>query len=88
MYPSLGADGLGAQARGTRSSACVSRRNYTRTSRPKVWACYYWIVDADARVIEIYRLTAGAYELLARPAGAIMIAAEPFPGLALTDIWP
>ena len=48
----------------------------------------YWIVDADARVIEMYRLTAGGHELLARPAGAIMIAAEPFPRLALTDIWP
>src|SRR5438477_5609635 len=49
---------------------------------------YYWIVDADARAIEMYRLITGAYELLARPTGATMTAAEPFAGLTLTDIWP
>ena len=69
------------------TTADVDRRRkrdlYARYGVP-----YYWIVDADARVIEMYRLTAGAYELLARPTGAMMIAADPFPGLALTDIWP
>jgi Uma2 family endonuclease len=69
------------------TTADVDRRRkrdlYARYGVP-----YYWIVDADARVIEMYRLTAGGYEPLARPAGATLVAAEPFPGLALTDIWP
>ena len=49
---------------------------------------FYWIADDDAQAIEMWRLTSGAYELLARPTGSRMIAAEPFPGVALTDIWP
>lgn len=49
---------------------------------------YYWIADGEARAIEMYRSADGAYELLARSAGDPMIAAEPFPGLALTGIWP
>ena len=49
---------------------------------------FYWIVDGDTDAIEMYRLSGGVYELLARPAGSRMIAAEPFPGLPLTDIWP
>jgi len=49
---------------------------------------YYWIVDGDARAIEMYGLAGGAYELLARAAGDPMVAVEPFPGLALTGIWP
>jgi len=70
------------------TTADVDRRRkrdlYARYGVP-----YYWIVDADARVIEMYRLTAGgAYELLARPTAALMLAADPFPGLTLTDIWP
>ena len=48
---------------------------------------FYWIADDNAQAIEMWRLTGGAYELLARP-GSRMIATEPFPGLALTDIWP
>jgi Uma2 family endonuclease len=69
------------------TTADVDRRRkrdlYARYGVP-----YYWIVDVDACVIEMYRLTTGAYELLARPTGAMMIAADPFPGLALADIWP
>ena len=36
----------------------------------------------------MWRLTGGAYELLAGPTGAVMTAADPLPGLTLTDIWP
>ncbi len=47
----------------------------------------YWIVDADARAIEMYGLAGGAYELTARATGDALVAAEPFPGLALALIW-
>lgn len=49
---------------------------------------YYWIVDGDARALEMYRLAGGAWELLSRATGDPMIAAEPFPGLTLSDLWP
>jgi Uma2 family endonuclease len=69
------------------TTADVDRRRkgdlYARYGVP-----YYWIVDADARAIEMYSLAAGAYGLLARPTGTELVAAESFPGLTLTDIWP
>ncbi len=49
---------------------------------------YYWIVDGEARAVEMYELAGHAYELLARATGDAPAAAEPFPGLALTDLWP
>lgn len=49
---------------------------------------YYWIADGEVRAAEMHRLAGGAYDLLARPVGGAMVAAEPFPGLALTGIWP
>jgi Uma2 family endonuclease len=48
----------------------------------------YWIVDPDARAIELYGLAGGAYELMARATGDALIVAEPFPGLTLPSIWP
>jgi len=49
---------------------------------------YYWIVDGDARTIEMYRLAGETYELLARATGDAPVSVEPFPGLSLTDLWP
>ena len=51
---------------------------------------YYWIVDPDARTIDAYRLTEGAYELTARLHGEHPIALPPFSDLALApvSIWP
>lgn len=49
---------------------------------------YYWIVDGDARTIEMYRLAGETYELLARVTGDVPVSVEPFPGLSLTDLWP
>ena len=50
---------------------------------------WYWIVDPDARVVEIYRLDAGSYKLSKRVAGDEPLSAEPFPDLALapSSLW-
>lgn len=61
----------------------AKRDLYTRHGVP-----YYWIVDSEGRAIEMYRLAAGAYELIARAAGDVLVAVEPFPGLTLAAIWP
>jgi Uma2 family endonuclease len=58
------------------------RELYARFGMP-----FYWIADDEAQAIEMWRLTGGTYELLTHPSGARMIAAEPFPGLTLLDIW-
>jgi len=51
---------------------------------------YYWIVDPDARRIEAYTLTGGAYQLTARLEGSPPASLPPFPDLALVpaSIWP
>src|SRR5215813_12375364 len=51
---------------------------------------WYWIVDPDARAIEVYRLHDEAYRLEARLEGAEPRALPPFPDLPLdpTAIWP
>jgi Uma2 family endonuclease len=47
----------------------------------------YWIVDGEARALEMYRWEQGEYALLRRAIGDTIVADEPFPGLALTDLW-
>jgi Uma2 family endonuclease len=49
---------------------------------------YYWIVDGEARAIEMYGLVDSAHDLLARTAGDAMVAVEPFPDLVLAGVWP
>lgn len=51
---------------------------------------YYWIVDPEARSIEAYTLTAGAYQLTARLEGSESAFLPPFPDLALVPalLWP
>lgn len=44
---------------------------------------YYWIVDPDARMVEVYALREGNYGLAARAAGDETLRTEPFPDLAL-----
>ena len=57
---------------------------YTRHAVP-----HYWIVDADARLVEAYRLEAGSYALAARAGGDEILTAPPFPtlSLALGSLW-
>ena len=51
---------------------------------------WYWIVDPDARTIDVYRLQGDAYGLDARLDGAEPRALPPFPDLPLDPaaIWP
>ena len=42
----------------------------------------YWIVDPEARVVEAYVLSEGAYQLSARVAGSEPVSLPPFPDLA------
>jgi Uma2 family endonuclease len=44
---------------------------------------WYWIVDPDARTVEVFRLEAGSYALSQRVAGGEPLRAEPFPDLTL-----
>ena len=50
---------------------------------------HYWIVDQEARSIEAYILTAGAFRTVARLAGADRGSLPPFPGLTIvgTTLW-
>ena len=50
---------------------------------------YYWIVDADARTIEVYRAVSAVYGLPERRAGDDLSDLPPFPGLRIdaTTLW-
>jgi Uma2 family endonuclease len=43
---------------------------------------HYWIVDPDARAIDVYCLAADGYELVARVTGSAAVSLPPFPDLA------
>ena len=44
---------------------------------------YYWIVDADARTIGVYRAVVGAYGSPDRRDADVLIGVPPFPGLRI-----
>jgi Uma2 family endonuclease len=70
-----------------------STREIDRDAKLRLYASYgvpwYWIVDPDSRVVEVYRLEAGSYTLSKRVAGDEPLSAEPFPDLALApaSLW-
>ncbi len=51
---------------------------------------YYWIVDPEARTIEVYELSGGSYTLVTRVSGSEPVSLPPFSGLALIPaaLWP
>jgi len=63
----------------------AKRQLYARYGVP-----YYWIADPDARTIEAYRLTGGAYQLAQKMEGEGPITLPPFTDLVLVPagIWP
>ncbi len=63
----------------------TKRQLYARHGVP-----YYWIVDPEARVVEAYVLSEGAYQLSARVAGSEPVSLPPFPALAFVpaSLWP
>jgi len=69
----------------------------TKTDRGRKFALYarygvpfYWIVDLEARAVEVFRLENAAYVLALRAAGPEPCAPLPFPdlGLVIDDLWP
>lgn len=50
---------------------------------------WYWLVDPDARTVEVYRLAEGAYTLAARVTGDEPLSAEPLPDLVVApdSLW-
>src|SRR3990170_4405514 len=63
----------------------TKRQLYARHGVP-----YYWIVDPEARAVEAYVLSEGAYQLSARVAGSEPASLPPFPDLAFApgSLWP
>lgn len=64
-----------------------STREYDLTEKRELYARYgvpyYWVVDEDARCIDVHKLVGGTYRLLARASGPEAVSLPPFPGLAL-----
>jgi Uma2 family endonuclease len=50
----------------------------------------YWILDPEARSIEVNVLSEGRYELAARVSGPEAVSLPPFPDLSLVpaSLWP
>ncbi len=65
-------------------------RSTKRQLYAKYGVLYYWIVDPEARVVEAYVLSEGAYQLSARAAGSEPVSLPPFPNLAFVpgSLWP
>jgi Uma2 family endonuclease len=65
-----------------------------RTTKMRLYARHgvpwYWLVDPDARTVEVYRLTDSAYTLAARVTGDEPFSAEPLPELVIApaSLWP
>ena len=70
-----------------------STREADRDTKLRLYARHgvpwYWIVDPDARVVEVYRLEAGSYVLSKRIAGDEPVSAEPFADLVIppASLW-
>jgi Uma2 family endonuclease len=65
-----------------------SRPDYDRVTKPGRYAVrgvpHFWIVDAETRAIECYRLEAGAYTLDAAGGGPDTVAVPSFDGLVIS----
>ena len=65
-----------------------------RSTKPLLYAKYgvpyYWIVDPEARTIEVHVLLEGRYQLAARAFGSEAVSLPPFPDLAFVpgSLWP
>lgn len=64
-----------------------------RTTKMQLYArhgvSWYWLVDPDSRVVEVYALVAGGYALSTRVSGAEPLSAEPLADLTIppASLW-
>ncbi len=65
-------------------------RSTKRQLYAKYGVPYYWIVDPEARTIEVHVLSEGRYQLAARAFGSEAVSLPPFPDLAFVpaSLWP
>jgi len=63
----------------------IKRELYARYGVP-----WYWIVDPEARIVEVLQLTEGIYHRIARVTGPDAVRLPPFPDLVLAvdTLWP
>ena len=63
----------------------IKRELYARYGVP-----WYWIVDPEARTLEVLQLTDGIYHRVARVTGRDAVPLPPFPDLVLVvdALWP
>ncbi len=70
-----------------------STQELDRATKLRLYAGYgvpwYWIVDPDARVVEVYGLVEGSYVLKTRVTGHETLSGEPLPDLTipLASLW-
>jgi len=71
-------------------STAGADRSTKRQLYAKYGVPYYWIVDPEARAIEVHVLSEGRYQLAARMFGSEPVSLPPFPALAFApaSLWP
>jgi Uma2 family endonuclease len=71
-------------------STAGTDRSTKRQLYAKYGVPYYWIVDPEARTIEVHVLSEGRYQLAARAFGPEPVSLPPFPDLAFVpaSLWP
>jgi Uma2 family endonuclease len=70
-------------------STVTEDREYKKAVYARHGVAHYWLVDPDARTLEMYTLSGASYALAAEFAGGAAAASPLFPGLSipLPQLW-